>query len=345
MTPDELAALNEQIAGMARAGLPLDQGLSALASDMSRGRLRTVTAAIADDVRAGLTLPEAIDRHRGVLPPYYAGLVLAGIRTGRVAEVLGTMSQYARTVAATRAMIVEALFYPAVVLVFGFSLFALTSFLILPQFKVMFGEFGLKLPLLTRAVLFVGEHPTAFVAAPVVALFVALAVRQAMRASANGRRAWARFVYSVPVFGTLLRSARLAAFADLLAVLVEFEVPLPEAFRLAGAASADPIMAGRSAEIHDRLESGVNLGDALRGGGLVPTWVAWMADAGARRGGLAGTLRQVAGVYQRQVEARAAVLRNVLPPLLIVGGGGLLVGTFVFALMLPVVRLLEGLAW
>src|SRR2546421_2109362 len=47
MNADELVALNEQIAGMARAGLPLDQGLASLAREMSRGRLRRVTEAIA----------------------------------------------------------------------------------------------------------------------------------------------------------------------------------------------------------------------------------------------------------------------------------------------------------
>jgi type II secretory pathway component PulF len=62
MTADELIALNEQIAGMAKAGLPLDQGLAGLAREMGYGRLRSVTAAIAKDLEAGMPLPEAIER-------------------------------------------------------------------------------------------------------------------------------------------------------------------------------------------------------------------------------------------------------------------------------------------
>ena len=37
MTADDLTALNEQIAAMARAGLPLDQGLAGLARDLGGG--------------------------------------------------------------------------------------------------------------------------------------------------------------------------------------------------------------------------------------------------------------------------------------------------------------------
>src|SRR5947209_2613334 len=72
MTADELISLNEQIAGMARAGLPLDQGLASLASEMSRGRLRRVTEGIVRDLKEGKTLPEAVAHRRNELPVYYA---------------------------------------------------------------------------------------------------------------------------------------------------------------------------------------------------------------------------------------------------------------------------------
>src|SRR5438552_3531718 len=39
LSAEDLIALNEEIAGMARAGLPLDQGLAALAREMGSGRL------------------------------------------------------------------------------------------------------------------------------------------------------------------------------------------------------------------------------------------------------------------------------------------------------------------
>src|SRR5881392_1032355 len=97
MNPDDLIALNEEIAGMARAGLPLDQGLAAISREMGRGRLQQVTAALARDLRAGQTLPQALERQAGRVPPFYAGLVAAGVRTGRISEVLATLTVYARS--------------------------------------------------------------------------------------------------------------------------------------------------------------------------------------------------------------------------------------------------------
>ena len=109
MNPDDLVALNEEIAGMARAGLPLDQGLAALAREMSRGKLQKVTEALANDLRSGHTLAEALERQKSRLPPFYANLVTARIRTGRICEVLATMSVYGRMVAHVRSIVVDAL--------------------------------------------------------------------------------------------------------------------------------------------------------------------------------------------------------------------------------------------
>jgi len=89
---EDLITLNEEIAGMARAGLPLDQGLRALAQELSRGRLRRVTAEMAADLQAGRTLPEALQRQGDRVPPYYAALLAAGVRSGRIGEVPTTLT-------------------------------------------------------------------------------------------------------------------------------------------------------------------------------------------------------------------------------------------------------------
>src|SRR5262245_7695413 len=111
MNADDIATLNEQIAGMAKAGLPLDQGLTSLAKDLGRGKLRRITAALGRDLHGGMTLPQALEQRKGDLPPFYAGLAQAGLRTGRLPEVFCTLTNYARTIAATRSMIIEAITY------------------------------------------------------------------------------------------------------------------------------------------------------------------------------------------------------------------------------------------
>jgi len=345
MNPDDLIALNEQIAGMARAGLPLDQGLDGLARDMGRGRLRRVTQALADDLRAGHPLPEALERLKGQIPPYYASLVTAGIRTGRLPEVLSTLTAYARTISATRTVVIDALFYPAVILALGLGLFILLAVFVLPQFEQVFNDFGMKLPWITECVLSIARDPVENVLRPLAIFGGGVLVAWALFYwTTAGRRARLWLVYRIPLVGTLIRAARMTAFTELLALLVEHEVPLLEAFRLAGQASSDPFMARKVERVHELLSRGVPLAEAFRGRGLVPEWIAWMTGAGEQRGGLAEALRHIAGVYRRQVESRASLLRSILPPIIVLATAGILIFVFAVAMLLPLIKLLEGLS-
>ena len=159
-----------------------------------------------------------------------------------------------------------------------------------------------------------------------------------MRVTEAGRYVWAQAMYTLPLVGTLLRSARLAAFTELLAILVDYEIPLPEAFRLAGAASADPIMAAAARQVNAGLSGGHSLSMVLRGQGLVPEWVSWMAGLGEKRGSLGTTLHQIADMYRRQAEMRAAVLRSVLPPFMFCRDD---TSFFAVGLMLPMIKRLR----
>ncbi len=343
MNAEELIALNEEIAGMARAGLPLDQGLAALARDMGRGRLKQVTAALAQDLKAGHPLPEALHRQAGRVPSYYSGLIAAAIRTGRIAEVLATLTDYARAIVTLRTLVIDALLYPGIVLVVGAVLFGLLCTAVLPQFDQIYTDFHMQLPWVTQVVMKFGRNPVGMLVAPLALVGACLLLGYlGMRFTERGRYRWAEIVYSVPLAGTLIRSARLAAFTELLAILVDHALPLPEAFQLAGEASSDPVMAWQARDICRQLNEGRSLGETLHGRGLVPEWVAWMTGLGERRGTLGKTLHQVADLYRRQVEMRAALLRSVLPPIFIIVIAGFFVGFFVFAGMLPMLKLLEA---
>lgn len=399
MNADDLIALNEEIAAMARAGLPLDQGLAALAREMQgdrrpllwilcglggliildywcevyapwlvwlprilillfaacafalamrqwgTGRLPQVTADLAEDLRQGRTLPEALARQGKRVPPFYSALVTAGIRTGRIGEVLTSLTSYARSMANLRTIILEALFYPAVVLVLAVVLVGFMLIFVLPQFRSIYADFNMKLPAMTEVLLVLGQRPVSLFFLPVIGLVAfVLLTRAVLLSTPAGRRAWTRGIYTVPLAGTMMRSARLAAFTDLLSILVQQGVPLSEAFHLAGEASSDPLLSSLAEKVRESLEQGQPLGEVLRGQGLVPEWVAWMAGLGEQRGQLAEALKQIAEMYRRQVEMRSGLLRSVLPPLLVIMTAGVFVACFVFALMLPMIKLLEGLA-
>lgn len=345
LSAEDLITLNEQIAALAKAGLPLDLGLAALAREMGRGRLQNVTQQLAADLRAGCTLPDALKRQEGRVPPYYAALLSAGVRSGKLGDVLGTLTLYARTAADFRANVVSALLYPAVVMILGVGLVVFAGAIVLPKYEEIYLDFKMKLPIVTEVLFFVGRHWLEILVLPPLVLILGLATqRWWLQSTPAGRVLWARFVYSLPLIGTLIRSERLAAFTDLLGILVDQAVPLPEALRLAAETSSDPLLHEGAAKIENDLRQGILFGAALRQQHLVPELVVWMIGFGETQGTLSTALRQVAQMYRRQAEIRAALVRTILPPLLITLLAVTMGGLFIFGLMAPMLELLDGLS-
>ena len=165
-----------------------------------------------------------------------------------------------------------------------------------------------------------------------------------MRTSEKGRLRAAKIVYAIPLVGTLVHSARLAAFVDLLAILVDHRVPLPEAFRLASAASSDPLLRIGAANVCDKLDRGETLAASLRDERLVPDFLAWMAGMGERNQRLADTLRQTAAFYRKQAETRPSLFRTVFPAVALIAVAIIVVTFVVIVLIAPMLGLIEGLS-
>src|SRR5688500_8110711 len=60
----DFLAFNEQLAHLAKAGLPLEHGLRLIAADLRSGRLSRTIELVAAELERGTPLPEAFEKHR-----------------------------------------------------------------------------------------------------------------------------------------------------------------------------------------------------------------------------------------------------------------------------------------
>ena len=108
---DELIALNDEIAALVRAGVPLDRGLWRLGGDLG-GRLGRLAARLGEGLGRGESLAAALGGSDAGFPPFYCAVVEAGARTGRLAAALETVAGGTRRLADARRMVVASMIYP-----------------------------------------------------------------------------------------------------------------------------------------------------------------------------------------------------------------------------------------
>lgn len=338
-TVDELLALNDEIAALVRAGVPLEQGLTDLGRDLPAGAGRAATE-LAERLARGDPLEQALAAQSD-LPPLYLCVVAAGLKSGRLAAALEGLSVAARRIAELRQTTATALIYPLLVFLLGWGLFVgFTAFFaptVLPSFRdfrVASAEVIAWFAALGPSAAWWGASgPLAVVSAVVVWWWQS---RRAVLLAGGRSVAW------IPGARPLLRLCHAAAFADILALLIEERVALPDALRLAAGASGSRSILHDAEALAGAIERGAAPREAIDLAGRFPPLVAWLLSAGEGRV-LVSALRHAAGSYHERARQRAEVVQTFLPIGLTLAIGGGTVLAYALIMFLPWINLLNTL--
>ncbi len=309
ITLDDLVALNDEIAALARAGVPLDLGLKSLARDMP-GRLGKASAIIGERLAAGESLPQILAHDSSGLPPTYAAVVRAGLRAGRLPAALEGIAQALRRYLHLRRTIALALIYPLIVVVLAWSLLVFWLDKIAPRLIESFAAWGVPENWYTHTAAFLSETASIWgTGVPLlIVLYGALVWYRSGEASvARSRDRW----YSVGIVSRLRRvrmAGQRALFAEVLGVLLEQGTPLDEAVLIAGQTVGHPAFRRGSEQLAERIRNGQPPTTDVDG---FPPLIGCLLTAG--NGSPAEALRRVARTYHDDATRRARRLATYVP--------------------------------
>jgi type II secretory pathway component PulF len=342
LSGDESLELSAQLSGLARAGLPLASSLAALAEELPRGRLRRAMVDLARGLEAGQPVGEVLGDQAGRIPPHLRGLVAAGVRSGRLGEVLAEFSQYATTGVELRRRLRLNLAYPVLSLLVTLLVFAFVSISVIPQFEAIFRDFGIPLPGITMVVIGLADRTsgiwqTLTILAGLLVAGVLGAYLFLPTATLRGLAA------QVPLLGGVWRWTSLAEFCHLLGLLLEHRLPMPEALRLAGDGVQDSGLRAATRGMAAEVEDGRTLAQAMSGCRPFPPRLPRLLRWGEKRGGLPDVLHMAGDMFAARASAHssfAAATLSVACFILIILG----VNLIVLGLMLPMITLISKLS-
>lgn len=340
---DDLIALNQQIAALARVGAPLEGGLREFARE-TPGRLGQVAAQIGERMARGESLGDAAAELQGV-PPFYAAIVEAGVRAGRLPAALEGLADAARRMAQLRCAAGLALAYPIAVLLTTYFLLLFFLTAIAPRLATGLSDTNSSVAPVFRSLSGAGAWlaPWWFVPPLVLLLLVIFWWRQTSRSLVLEPRVGLRWLGWMPWFGRLQHYSQLTILTRTLGLLIENGQPLPVSVVLAAQATGSRRLGRAAAQVRLALEQGAPAAEALRRCGLPPL-VCWLLGASTTQPDLAGTLKRLADDYHQRATHQAERIRLFLPLLLTVGVAGTAVALYALILFLPWTTALRELA-
>ncbi len=353
LAAEDFKSFNQQLALLIKSGLPLETGLQLLAADAPRGRRPNALANISADLQAGLTLPQAVEKHRGEFPPDYALLLDAGIRTSNLSQVLVNLGNHLDLRQKLRESIFRAVAYPICVIAAMLAVLMFMGLKVFPYYQsfiqqwmttsrehLFYGSRTPHTPLITRAVLYCGVHAPAFVALIVTVVVLVLGFWLIFRKRPVMLHVQDWVALHIPVLGPTLRAGFVARWCDALRIGVVSGLDLPQAIELANSVTGSPALSADGMQMNQTMSRGLPLNQASPGR-MLPASVAATVQSGIAGNNLSETLTVLSEGYTREAQARISIAPAIVTPVALLFIG-VMVFTLIYAMALPFLQLLAG---
>ena len=310
---------------LAAAGVPILDGLTDLRESVENARFREVVAGLVESIEGGRNLSQALAEFPEVFSKVFVSLVRSGEQTGRLAQVLKSLSETLKWEDELAAQTKKLLLYPAFV---GSIVMLVTFFLMIylvPQMMGFIRNMGGEIPLHTRALVAVSDFVVAFwylvMAFPFVAWF---GLKFAVKTSPAVEYAVDRYKISMPLIGPILRKIILSRFVASFAMMYSSGITVLDAIR-----SCEEIVANKPLEhalrtAGQQIAEGKNLTAAFQDLALFPPLVIRMMRIGETTGALDTALLNVSYFFNREVKEAIGKVQAMIEPALTLVLGAIL---------------------
>ena len=331
---ERLVQFTQQLATLLGAGQPLDRALTILLELPEDEAARRVVSDVRDAVRGGSSLSTALERQHGTFSRLYVNMVRAGEAGGSLHETLARLADYLERSRAMQGRVINALIYPAILLVMvGLSLLFLLGYVV-PQFAQMYESLDAELPLFTHVVLGVGLFVRDWWIVLVVVPALVLLWIDRKRRDPVFREALDGWLLRRRFFGGLFAKVETARLARTLGTLVRNGVPLMAALGIAQKVMDNRVLAADVSTAADEVKNGVALSTALGRGKRFPRLALQMIQVGEESGELDTMLVKTAETFEHQTSlALDRMLAALVPVVTVVLAG--VVGVVVMAVLTP----------
>jgi type IV pilus assembly protein PilC len=338
---EKFLIFNQQFVTLVRAGLPILKSLDLLAERLTDPNLSKHIQGVRDEVRNGALLSDAFAR-QGVFPAIYVTSVLAGERSGSLADVLERFITYQKLSLSVRRKLIVSLIYPTVLICLVATLIVFLVTFVVPNFAELYQSMNATLPAPTQFLIAIGTTARGYVLVAFISLVAGVLAFRYWARTPSGGEAVDRVLLKVPLVGEVWLKYQVAQFARVLGTLLVGGIPLLQALHTASESLGTPVLRKVLDQAVKLVREGQSLSGSMRTTKIFPSLSLDMIEVGESTGALPSMLTSVAEFYEEDVSTRVTALLTLIEPIIMLIMA-VFVGFVLVSLYLPIFSLADSI--
>lgn len=340
---DDLAMFSRQLSTMIDSGIPLAQALDVLAEQTEKKVFAQVIMEMRKDVEEGTALSDTLSKHPETFSNLFVNMVKAGEASGMLDDILERLALYLEKTSSLQRKVRSSLIYPIVVSSMALLITAVLLLKVIPTFKGIFTSLGGQLPLPTQILIGASDALLKFWYFVLFAIFLIVFLIGRYISTEAGRKQCDKFLLKMPIFGDLFRKVAVAKFSRTLSTLIKSGVSILVALDIVGKTAGNKVVEDAVNFARKSIREGESIAKPLTESKVFPSMVVRMISVGEQTGELEKMLSKIADFYDEQVDALVSGLTSMIEPL-IIAFLGIIIGSVVIALFMPIFKITELIA-
>ena len=332
LTSTDVLNFTRELARLLNAGIPLYESLSALEEKYRGQPAQQLLLELCEQVRSGHSFSTALSKHGNTFNLLYVAMIENAQRTGRLNEALEELSALLTKQQQIRKQLISALLYPT--LLFSFCLFVLGAllFYVVPSLQELFE--GRELHPFTKIVFGLSRFACN-------SKLLLLGVAATIGISLSGfwiLPKWKQFAFrqtlKIPILNRLLAKVALIRFFRAASTLLNGSVPIVSSFAQARTTMGHPILEKTIEQAELLIAQGEPIHVPFTRHPLIPPLVPRMLAIAEKGGNLDGMMRQIAEIYEEDLERTLTNFSTIAQPILLLFLG-VIVGFVLLSVLIP----------
>jgi general secretion pathway protein F len=334
-----LLLFSQELLQLLNSGVSLVEAIETLAEKEPRAAVRDVLQGIISKLRQGQTFSMALEAAPEAFAPLYVASVRASEHTSGLSESLARYVAYATQLETLRGRLVSAAIYPVILVAVSTLVILFLMGYVVPRFAHIYEDMGGNLPLMSRLLLQGGLLLEQYWYVLALALGGLALEMLAGGARLAGRRLLA-LLWRIPAVGERMRVYQLARLYRTLGMLLRGGIAIVPALDMVSgllSTSLQPRLLDASRQVRE----GQTISHAFEVAGLSTAVSLRMLRVGERAGSMGEMMERAAAFHDEEMARWAEWVTRLLGPLLMLVMG-LVIGTVVVLMYMPIFQLAES---
>lgn len=316
ITKTDIDFFTNQIGMLLNTGLSLDASLRVIKQHSHRPIFKEFTGNIEKKLKEGKSFSQALSDYPN-FSPMYINIVKAGEEGGILPAMLVKISEYQATFQELKQFIISASIYPLFLLFVGIMAIIILLTTILPRFEILFEGLGQQLPFHVRTMMDIAKGISNH---PLISLFLLVAPPTAAISylkTKDGKEAYDRVSIKMPLLSGFIRDLETTRIFRTLEVLVNNGVHLATALKISSGVAGNRAYQTLLNKATVALKEGQQIGQKLKGAGLLPDLAADLLSIGEESGRVGTVCGQIADHYEKELRERVKRIIALIEPVFI----------------------------